>query len=372
MVNTTKMMGIVFTGNHDGAVPEMASVRALGSIPFGGRYRFVDFALSNMVNSGVTEVGLVTENNYQALMDHVAAGREWDLARKREGLHILPPLDQNRICRGHLESMVNAMDFLRRSRARYVIISDSSVIYNMDYRPMLEQHIESGADITVAYQRKWLSVDAASHSTIFAFDPNGRVIDVMMHANVSGEFNSGLNLLIIEKSLLLNLVEEAVSRGEYSFDQHIIQKRKDELKIFGYSCDSAAYRITTMRDYYHANLSLLDSSVREKLFPEDRPVFTKIHDEVPVKYGLDSTVRNCLMADGCIVEGQVENSILFRGVHVQKGAVVKDSILLQGTTVGKNCEVHCVIADKDVMVRDGKSLIGAETYPIYISKGATV
>ncbi len=374
MTSEKKVLGIVFANMHDSAIKELTDVRTMGSVPYGGRYRLIDFTLSNMVNSGIDEVGLITKANYQSLMDHLGSGREWDLARKRGGLHILPPFGHSAfgIYRGRLEALGSALSFMHASKARYVVLADCDIITNMDLRPIVEAHIEKEADITVVYQKKKADIQTSAQSTFFSMDEDGRVVDVLVHPMVSGEFNMGLDITVMEKSFLENMVVEALSRGQYDFARDILQKRTNQYRIYGYEYDGLVLSVNTMKDYYDDNMALLDENVRAQLFPEKRPVYTKIRDEVPAKYGLDASAKNSLVADGCIIEGEVENSILFRGVHVQKGAKIRNSILMQGTKVGCKCIVQHAITDKNVTIKDYRMLNGSAEYPVFVAKNGVV
>ncbi len=374
MTSEKKILGIVFANMHDTAIKELTDVRTMGSVPFGGRYRLIDFTLSNMVNSGIDEVGLITKANYQSLMDHLGSGREWDLARKRGGLHILPPFGHATfgIYRGRLEALGSALSFIHGSKSRYVVMADCDTISNMDLRPIVDAHIEKEADITIAYNKTKVNVQSSAQSTFISMKDDGRVMDVLVNPMVSGEFNRSLNIVVMEKNALENMVVEALSRGFYDFERDILQKKAGQYRIYGYEYTGLVQSINSMKDYYDVNMALLDSDVRAQLFPEKRPVYTKIRDEVPAKYGLDATARNSLVADGCIIEGDVENSILFRGVHVQKGAKIRNSILMQGTKVGCKCIVQYAITDKDVTIKDYRMLNGSADYPVFVAKGGVV
>lgn len=374
MLNQNRVTGIIFSNTHDDIITNLTQNRTLGSVPFGGRYRLIDFPLSNMVNSGVSEVGIITKYNYQSLIDHLATGREWDLARKVGGLHILPPFGdaQHGLYRGKIDALGGALGYLTHSTAKHVILSDCNVITNMDARPMLQQHIKSEADITVLYQSKYITPEDAKHSTILATDSDGWVTDVAISPDVTGRQNVHLDMAILEKDFLIRLIRDCLSKGQYDFERDVLQAKRNELKILGYRYDGFIRKISSMKSYFDANMDLLSREVRSILFPPERAVYTKIRDEVPVKYGIDAIVRNSLIADGCIVEGQVENSILFRGVHVREGAVVKNSIIMQGAVVGQKCEINYAIADKNVLFTDYRGVSGSVNYPAFVEKDTLV
>ncbi len=369
-----KVLGMIFANMHENTVPELTKERTMGSVLFGGRYRLIDFTLSNMVNSGIDEVGVITKSNYQSLLDHLGSGREWDLARKNGGLHLLPPFSHvtSGIYRGRLEALYGVSDLIMRSNAEYVVMSDCDVITSMDFTPIIEQHIATKADITVVYANDAISMEEAQRSTVFQISDDGRIHDVMINPSISGAANVSLNTFVISKDFLKNLILEGNAKGMYSFEEDIIRARANEYNIIGYRHENFYRRITSIVSYYNANLDLLDTDKRNQLFPENAPVYTKVRDNPPAKYAIGANVKNTLVADGCIIEGNVENCILFRGARIGKGSTVKNSIIMQDTVIGTKCEVSCVITDKRVKISDGKMLTGSKNYPLYIGKGAEI
>jgi glucose-1-phosphate adenylyltransferase len=346
----------------------------MGSVPFGARYRLIDFTLSNMVNSGINEIGVVTKSNYQSLLDHLGSGAEWDMARKNGGLHILPPFGHagGGIYRGRLEALHGVLDYLTDSKAEYVFLSDCDVVTNMDLRPVLNTHIENKADITVVYGKKNYDEKGYSTRTVFGVSDLGRVYDVLIRPKLSGEYNSGLNMFIIGRKLLLEIIGESAARNLYSWEADVIQKRRDELQIYGYKYDGYYSQINSIIEYRDANMALMDKTVRDELFYRTRPIYTKIRDDAPAKYGLDAAASNSLVADGCIIDGKVYDSILFRGVKIGKDAVLKNCVIMQDSDIGEKVELENVIADKDVVIGGYRTLSGAEQYPAFIAKGARV
>lgn len=369
-----KILGVIFANMHEDVVPELTRKRTMGSVMFGGRYRLIDFPLSNMANCGVDEVGIITKSNYQSLLDHLGSGREWDMARKNGGLHLLPPFssDASGMYRGRLEALYGINDFIRCSDADYVIMSDCDVVTILDYNAIYDEHIKSGADITAVYASSNLSLEEAGHSNVFGIDDSGRVNNVLINPQISGECNVSLNTYIISKKLLMSMVLEGAAKGIYSFAKSILQDKCGEYKIMGYKHTGYFSKITSIKSYYDANMAILNIGNRKGLFPENAPVYTKIRDNPPAKFAIGAKVKNSLIADGCIIEGQVENSILFRGAKVEKGAVVKDSIIMQDSVIGRDCSISCIITDKVVKISDRKILTGSANYPVYIGKGAQI
>lgn len=369
-----KILGVIFANMHEDVVPELTRKRTMGSVMFGGRYRLIDFTLSNMANSGIDEVGVITKSNYQSLLDHLGSGREWDMSRKNGGLHLLPPFssETSGMYRGRLEALYGISDFVNHSDADYIILSDCDVVTSIDYNAVFDAHIKSGADITAVYASAILDAETAAHSNVFGIDETGRVNNVLINPQLSGEANVSLNAYIISKKLLTVLVNEGAAKGFYSFAKSVLQSRCNEFKIMGYKHEGYFSKITSIKSYYDANMALLNTENRKKLFLDKSPVYTKIRDNPPAKFAIGAKVTNSLIADGCIIEGTVENSILFRGAKVGKGSVVKNSIVMQDGVIGKDCVIDCLITDKVVNISDGKILTGSANYPVYIGKGAKI
>ncbi len=363
------VLGLIFASMHDSSVAELTKQRTMGSLPFGGRYRLIDFPLSNMVNSGIPEVGVITKSNYGSLLDHLGSGREWDLSRKKGGLHLLPPYSQTGgIYKGRLDALSNVWSFVEHSKAKYVILSNCDVVTSINFDPVLKQHIGSEADITLIYSRCRYDSEQSHGATILEFDGNDQLRDVLVDPQFTGECNMWTEMFIISKDFLKKIVSDAASRNQYSFTREILQGKKDEYKIMGYEHKNFFTRIDSVQSYYQSNMILLETEKRNALFAKNLPIYTKIGDNGPVKYGLESNIKNSLIADGCVIEGTVENSILFRGVKIGKGTVIKNCVLLQGTKIGGRCDITSVITDKNVEISDEKVLTGSPTYPLYIGK----
>ncbi|WP_302681605.1 glucose-1-phosphate adenylyltransferase subunit GlgD [uncultured Ruminococcus sp.] len=373
-VNMGNVLGLVFANMHDTTLGDMTKNRTMGSVMFGGRYRLIDFPLSNMVNSGISEVGVITKSNYQSLLDHLGSAREWDLARKKGGLYILPPFGnvESTLYRGRIEALYGAMSFIKHSRAKYVILSDCDVVTNIDYKPIVAAHIESGADITAVAHTGVYSSDDMKTSTVFNVDADKNVTSVLINPDISGTCTTSLNVFVMSMDFLIETVNDAMARGNVSFERNILQEKCRELKIKIYEYDNYFSKLNSPESYFKSNMALLEPENARKLFVPKRSIYTKVSDNAPVKYDLDSKVSNSLIADGCIIEGEVENSVLFRGVKVGKGAKVKNCILMQGTVVGDNAELNYLITDKNVSICENHILTSSPQYPMYVGKGASV
>lgn len=373
-VNMGNVLGLVFANMHDTTLGDMTKNRTMGSVMFGGRYRLIDFPLSNMVNSGISEVGIITKSNYQSLLDHLGSAREWDLARKKGGLYILPPFGnvESTLYRGRIEALYGAMSFIKHSRAKYVILSDCDVVTNIDYKPIVAAHIESGADITAVAHTGVYSSDDIKTSTVFNVDADKNVTSVLINPDISGTCTTSLNVFVMSMDFLIETVNDAMARGNVSFERNILQEKCRELKIKIYEYDNYFSKLNSPESYFKSNMALLEPENARKLFVPKRSIYTKVSDNAPVKYDLDSKVSNSLIADGCIIEGEVENSVLFRGVKVGKGAKVENCILMQGTVVGDNAELSYLITDKNVSICENHILTSSPQYPMYVGKGASV
>ncbi len=363
-------VGVIFSNIHDENIPELSRHRTMASIPFGGRYRLIDFALSNMVNSGITTVGIVTKYNYQSLIDHLGSGKEWDLARKDGGIILLPPFSDETDLpyANRLEALKGVTGFLTRRKEEYVVIADCDGIFRQDIKEVIRFHEENHADITMVYHEE----DHVESSYYITLDPdqNGRIKGLKINPDVNGKgkFNLYVNIMVLNREFLINIIHDAATRGFSSFGRDILTKQVDSLKIFGYKMNGYYAGINSLQDYYRHSMELLRRDVRTELFGA-RDIYTKVRDSAPSKYNDGALVKNSLISDGCVIEGTVENCILFRGVKVGKGSVVKNSIFMQDTVIGANVQLDCVITDKNVVVRDRRHLAGCETLPYFVSKG---
>ncbi len=370
------VLGIIFANMHDEAISELTRVRTMGSILFGGRYRLIDFPLSNMANSGIPEVGVITKSNYQSLLDHIGSGREWDLSTKNGGLHLLPPFSHTNsgLYRGRIEALEGVLPFVQNSNAEYVVMSDCDVVTTIDFRAVIREHQKNHADITVVYAKHNFTDKGIGSraSTILEVDDDKRVTSAMINPDILGVANRSLNMFVIDRKRLEKIVSRFAPEGYASFDKQVIQQNKANYKIYGYEHKGYYEKIEDIRSYYDANMNLLNIENKQRLFKNSAPVYTKVKDSGPAKYEKGASVVNSLVADGCVIEGTVENSVLFRGVHVAKNAVVKNCILMQNTYVDENAELHAVITDKKVKVGKNKLLTASKTNALFIKKNQKI
>lgn len=374
MASMANVLGLIFANMHEQLLPELTKARAMASVPFGCKYRLVDFPLSSMVNSGITQVGIITKQNYYSLMTHLGMGSEWDLARKNGGLHILSPYGREGtgIYRGRLEALAGAYQFINESSADYVVMADSNVIANMDLRPIVDFHEKNEADITCVYGNGVYSIERATAQTVINVDENNVVYDVLARPSISGEMNVLLNVYVMKRTFLEELIRESECRSLYSFETDILQHKLKDYKVLGYKYDRYYEIIDSMKTYYKATMDMMTRSVSKEVFNLEQPIYTKVHDVAPAKYGIDCSVKSSLIADGCIIDGVVENSVLFRGVKIGKGAVVKNSIVMAGTMIEEKASFIDAIADKNVTVTKNRVITGSADFPVFINKGGVV
>lgn len=373
--------GIIFSNIHDANLPELTRRRTVASVPFGCRYRLIDFALSNMVNSNIFDISVIAHYNYQSLMDHIGSGKDWDLARRSGGVKILPPYitayanAANSLYSTRLEALKSVSYILGRLTADYVVMSDCDVICNVDFNEIIKFHKESGAEITMAVKSVDLDEKSAESSTVYYSDDNGFITDVLTFPKkFSGRADVGLNITVINTKYLQQIVLDAIAHGYTSLTKDIILRNISTHKFAVYKYDGYFACIRSFADYFKHSMELIvDSNVRRSLFGvRNRPIYTKVRNSVPTYFSTDSEARNSLIADGCRIEGTVENSILFRGVKVSRNATVRNSIIMQDTYIGEGAYINCVVSDKNAFVRDGRLLSGTEELPYYISKNQTL
>lgn len=374
------MLGVIFSENPEASMGELTSLRSLAAVPVGGRYRIIDFMLSNMVNSGIIKVGITTPVNYQSLTDHLETGKAWDMDRKDDGLYILPPKDTGESdveAVGGIERLNGISTFLGRSKQEYILVTDCNTICNIDFDKVLDAHLENDADFTLVYTKaKNLGAkDVKKHILLDVSDDN-TVTDMHIYPSKQVTDNSYMHMFITRRELLMEMVEYASTHGKHLISKDILLNAvtNPNLKVCAYEFAGYRKKIDSIQSYYKVNLDMLKKNVRDELYgvDTDRPIYTKIKDSVPTKYGKTAEIENSFIADGCKIEGTVKNSILFRGVHVAKGATVENCILMQDAEVMENCLVENVIFDKGVILRSGKKLVGQDTYPMVIGKEIVV
>ena len=374
------VMGIIYTNKDDLSLRELTNQRSVAALPLAGRYRVVDFILSSMVNSGVRNVGVIMQRNYRSLMDHLGSGKEWDLHTRNNGLFLLPPFvtqETGGEYLGVLDALRANFDYLRRSKQRLALLTNSNMVFNMNFEPMIRQHEQTDADITLLYTKVRRDMELSSagkHTHAFLnVEKDGRISDMEVNPNAANYDTMYMNVLLIKRTLLMHLVDGAAAHGEHDINRELIQPaiKSGSLKVYGYEFEGYYRRIETIKSYFRCNMDLLDYNVRQELFKKS-PVYTKTRDDVPAVYRDGNSVKNSLVADGCVIEGSVENCVLCRGVHIGRNASVKNAIIMQDSEIEDSVELENVILDKNVTVRAHGRLIGQVQYPIVIGKNVTL
>lgn len=370
------VMGLINLHESHDLLREITKNRPLAAIPFGGRYRLIDFVLSNFINSGITNVGILSAGNSRSLMDHIRSGKEWDLARKRDGLFILPSLQTDNVQGAFPKDLVdffNNLDYIRSSRQRYVLLSGSRAVCNINYEAAFRFHQEKNADITILYKEySDTDVRQMTGATLLETASDGRIVDMEI-CPVSARSNKlSLAMYLMERSLFVDLIDASVARGGTNLARDCFLKNLENLKIYGFPFQGYLAQIDSVQDYFSHSMALLTPTVWQELFFSNGSIYTKVKDAAPAKYQQDAQVRSSLVANGSVIAGKVENSILFRGAKIHKDARITNSIIMQNGEVGPGAIIENVICDKDVKITAGKRLKGELNHPIVITKGTVI
>ena len=368
------VMGIIFT--NDATMGELTDKRTMASLPFGGRYRQVDFALSNLTCAGVRHIGIISRHNYQSLMNHIGDGEEWGLELEEGGLEFLTPYAQRATdtYRGKLESLNNAMDFLEYGADdELVVMIDSAVLSNIDLTKVLAAHIDSGKDVTVV-TKAGIANGEKKLDLALKLDENGEVTDMVVDYAAPGDYVASMDIFVLSKKWMVQQTKEMIARDKFHMDRDLVLGgwQRGKVTVNAYQFDGVAMFNESVEEYFYNSLSLIKKDVRTDIFHGNHPVYTKVRDRVPTYYGEECDIENCLVADGCILEGEAEDSVLFRQVSIAKGAEVENCIIMNDSIIGEGAELKYVILDKNVTVTPGAKLIGTKKNPIIVKRGETV
>lgn len=369
------VMGVIFTGENDARLRELTMTRAIAALPVAGRYRVIDFLVSSMVNGGIRNVGVIMQKNYHSLMDHLGSGKEWDLHGKNDGLRVLPPFltrENVGVYTGLLDALRSNTNYLSRSKQEYLVLSGSNIIYNCNMNDLVQAHINSGAEITLMYTRD-PKMQRDEYGSYIKVDEDGRVVEMEVeptHPNLECAF---MDVMILRRETLRALVDKAVAHGMHDMNHDILMPmiQNGTTRVNSLEYKGLCWHVDSVQSFFNFNMDILDTGVRHKLFGE-LPVFTKVRDEMPASYGENGVTVNSLVADGCIIEGTVENSILFRGVRVAPDAHVKNCIIMQDGQVHSGAYVENCILDKQAVIKRNARLIGPNAYPIVIAKNVVI
>ena len=371
-----KAIGIILAGgNNEGRLGDLTDHRAAAALPIGSCYRAIDFTLSNMSNSGIGKVAVLTQYNSRSLRDHLTSSKWWDFGRKQGGLFVFTPYTSNTESnwfRGTADSIYQNLSFLKRSNDDYVVITSGDSVYKMDYSRVIRYHEEKEADITVVYQR--MQGKDLSGFGIMQTDENGRVTDFEEKPVQARTNQASLGIYVIRRDLLIRILEKVVPEGGYNIVKDIIIRAFDRLKVFGYDFDGYWSTISTgVKAYFDTNMDFLNTEIREHFVNDDPYIATKPKDEPPAKYNAGAEVSDAIVGSGTIFDGKVEHSVIFRRVYVEEGARVTNSIVMENCRIGKNAVVENAILDKEVTVTDGKHIIGkSSAEPVILKKGTVI
>ena len=368
--------GLCLSDPHPDRVSDGSSTRTLSAARFAGRYRLVDFMLSNMVNSGIYTIGMILNSHYQSLIAHIGMGKEWDLARKSGGVAFYPPYltDERQNVNSELDGpLMRAAEHISESRTDTIILADSSVVYNMDYRVAIEEHSKSGADITAIYTKKRITPGERDNTVVFNIAEDGRVRAINAAPPSADKMNVSLGAYIMAKSFFTRLTTGEKNCGMLRFSRVLVSDALKWLNVMAYEFKGYSAQICSAETFFHYNMEMLDIKKRDALFDyEDRRIYTSRRDSLPTKYGKQAEVKNSIISEGCQIDGTVENCVIFRNVRVREGAVVKNCILQEGTEVEKGADIDYIIADRGVRISENRRMTGYSTYPVYIENSRII
>lgn len=370
--------GIIFSSLNNNTLSRLTEDRTVAAIPFACRYRLIDFCLSNMVNANISNINIVANYKYRSLLEHIGTGKDWDLARREGGINIISPFQTAHsssvnVFSTRMEALKNMKEYIDEFKEEYVVLMDSDYVLNIDFTDVILEHEKSGANITVV--TKVLSADYSSKTPKMMISSiAGKITDISMNSTYNpNNPELSLNIFVMRTTQLRKIIEEANAHSNSSFTSMLLSNVKKE-NFHTYCYKGYVATVSSFLDYYKYSIQLAtDDKARESLlWKKEAPIFTRVHNSSPTSHGSTGKVENSMIADECVIEGTVVNSVIFRGVHVGKGAVIKNSILFHGTYVGKNAELNCIVTDKDVYITDGVKLSGNENMPFYIQKNRKV
>ena len=365
------VMGIINLQEDNKLIRELTDRRAVESLPFAGRYRLIDFTLSSMVNSGIQNVGVMLPDKPRSVLDHLRSGKDWDLARRQDGLFYLPaPTEETSIRRGDLKNFYHNLDFFEHSSQKYVLITSGSFVYNVDFSQLLRFHQNTNADITMVYHTA--TCEAAGLNVVIETAENGLVEDISEKPAVYDGSKTAMNVYLMEKRIFTEMIRYTYEHGGQDLLMDGIIRRANEYTIYAAEHDGFVAHVDSTAAYYKASMDLLIPENWEELFMGQNPNFTKVLDGVPVQYKATAKVKNSLIANGCVVRGEVENSIIFRGVTIGEGVQIKNSIIMQKSDIQDGSLLENVICDKNVVITKDKWLKGAQNYPLIVTKNTVI
>ena len=368
--------GLCLSDPHPDLASDGSRYRTLSAARFAGRYRLVDFMLSNMVNSDIYTIGMILNSNYQSLIGHIGMGKAWDLARKTGGVTFFPPYlaDARQSVNSELDGpLQRAAEFIAEANAEYIVLADSSVAYSMDYRAAIESHRKNGADVTAIYTKKQITPGERENTVVFDITKGGRISGVDHAPYSNAEMNVSLGAYIMRKKYFIQLTSGEKNCGMPRFSCVLVAGALDRLNVMAYEFKGYSAHICSIETYFHYNMEMLDIEKRNALFEyEGRRIFTNRRDSLPTKYGKQALISNSIISDGCQIDGMVDNCIISRNVRIAAGAAVKNCILQEGTVIEKDAELDWLITDRGVIISKNRSMMGYSTYPVYIERSRII
>ena len=374
----TSAAGIIFSNLNNNTLSRLTRERTVAAIPFACRYRLIDFCLSNLVNANISKIHVVANYNYRSLVEHIGSGKDWDLARRTDGIKIISPFQtatssSAKLFATHMEALKSMKQYINEFKEEHVVLMDSDFVLNVDIADVIKAHEQTNANITMVTKIAESNY-TSKHPRMFLSSVAGKVTDIAMNTVATAETPElALNIFVMKTSYLRSIIDEAEAYGLNSFTEMLLKKyNHSNYRTYCYTGYAAS--VSSFLDYYkHAiELTTNDKARNSLLNEKSRPIFTRVHNSAPVVYTATAKVENSLIADDCVIEGTVINSVLSRGVHVARGAVVKNSVLFQHTRIDKNAEVNCIVTDKKVTITEGVKLSGNENMPFFIQKGRRV
>ena len=367
-----RAIGIILAGGNSSRMEELSAKRAVAAMPVAGCYRAIDFALSNMSNSHIQRVAVFTQYNSRSLNEHLNSSKWWDFGRKQGGLYIFTPTittTNSYWYKGTADALYQNISFLKDAHEPYVVIASGDGIYKLDYNKVLEDHIARGADITIVTKDLRPDEDDVSRFGVVKLGDNNRVEDFEEKPIVAETSTVSIGVYVIRRRQLIELLEACAAEGRTDFVKDILIRYKNIKKINAYRLESYWRNIGSVDSYYRTKMDFLKRDIRDYFFREQPGVYTKVEDLPPAKYNGDAIATNSLIASGCIINGTVENSILFKKVYVGNNCVIKNSIILNDVHIGDNCYLeNCIIESRDTIRANTVHTGDAEKPKIIVEK----
>ena len=347
-----RAIGIILAGGNNNRMRELSDKRAIAAMPVAGSYRSIDFALSNMANSHVQKVAVLTQYNARSLNEHLSSSKWWDFGRKQGGLYTFTPTvtaDNSWWYRGTADAMYQNIDFLKKRHEPYVIITGGDCVYKLDYNKVLDYHIEKKADITVVCKDMPEGTDISRFGVI-RMNEESRITEFEEKPMVSSSNTISTGIYIIRRRQLIEMLERSGQEDRWDFVTDILIRYKNMKRIYGYKMEDYWSNIATVDSYYNTNMDFLKPEVRDYFFRETPHIYSKVDDYPPAKYNAGSDVKNSLISSGCIINSKIENSVLFKNVFVGKNCVIKNSIILNDVYIGDNTHIeNCIVESRGTL-----------------------